>query len=55
MEDMRQQQFPWGAPGASRDAHEVVLDRETTEMAIMLMARALIAVVRAVEETDDER
>jgi hypothetical protein len=52
---MRQQQFPWVAPRASRDAHEVVLDRETTEIAIALMARALIAVVRAVAEVDDER
>ena len=52
---MRQQQFPWAAPHASRDAHEVVLDPATTAAAIALLARALIAVVRAVEETDDER
>jgi len=43
------------APGARCDAQEVVLDPETTAAAIVLLARALIAVVRAVEETDHER
>ena len=55
MEDVKQHRFPWPVPGESRDPHEVVLDPETTEIAIALMARALIAVVRAVEETADDR
>lgn len=55
MEDMKQRQFPWAAPGESRNATEVVLDPATTAAAIALLARALIAVVHAVEETDDER
>lgn len=55
MEDMKQQPFPWAAPGARCAAQEVVLDPETTAAAIVLLARALIAVVRAVEETDHER
>jgi hypothetical protein len=33
----------------------VALERETAQTMIALMARALIAVVRAIEEADDER
>ncbi len=52
---MRQREFPWAAPGVRRDAPEVVLDPATTTAAIGLLARALLAVVRAVAETDHER
>ena len=55
MEEVKQRQFPWAAPAESRDANEVGLDPETTAAAIALLARALIAVVRAVQEVDDER
>lgn len=55
MEDVTQYRFPWAAPGETHDPHEVVLDPETAAAAIALMARALIAVVRAVEEVDDKR
>lgn len=55
MEDVKQRRFPWAAPGETRDADEVGLDSETTAAAIALLARALIAVVGAVQEADDER
>jgi hypothetical protein len=56
VEDRHQHRFPWGALDNSReDAPEVVLDRETTAAAIALLGRALLAVVRAREETADER
>lgn len=56
MEDRHQHRFPWGALEDSReDAPEVVLDRATTVAAIALLTRALLAVVRAREETADER
>ena len=53
MEDVKQHRFPWAAPGER--PHEVVLDPETTEIVIALLARALIAVVREVEASADER
>ena len=55
MEEDKQRRFPWAARGETRNSTEVVLDPETTAAAIALMARALIAVVRAVEEADDDR
>lgn len=55
MEDVKQRRFPWAAPRETRDAPEVVLEPETTVAAIALLARALLAVVRAVEEAGDER
>jgi len=55
VEDMKQQPFPWAAPGACCDAQEVVLDPATTQSVIGLLACALIAVVHAGEETDNER
>jgi hypothetical protein len=55
MEDVRQQGFPWAAPGEGRDPREVVLDAETTTRAIALLARAMRAVVGAVEEAPDDR
>jgi hypothetical protein len=54
VEDVTQYRFPWAVP-ETRDPHEVVLDPETAEIVIALMTRAVIAVVRAVEEVDDER
>lgn len=54
MEDVKQCRFPWPAPKTG-DATAVVLDPETTAAAIALLARALLAVVRAVAEADDER
>jgi len=53
--DVKQYRFPWVVPGETRDPHEVVLDPETTEIVIAVMARALVAVVRAAEEVKDER
>jgi hypothetical protein len=53
VEDVKQQRFPWAA--GNRDRQEIVLDPETTERVIALLARALVAVVRAGEETADER
>ena len=55
MEDVKQCRFPWAAPGERRAAPAVVLDPETTAAAIALLARALIAVVRTVQEADDAR
>jgi len=55
VEDIKQHRFPWAALGDRRDPPEVVLDPATTQSVIGLLACALIAVVRAGEETDDER
>jgi hypothetical protein len=55
VEDVRQQGFPWAAPREGRDPLEVVLDAETTARAIALLAGAMRAVVRAVEEAPDDR
>ena len=55
MDQMKQGQFEWAAPRAPHDPNPVVLDREATEGVIALMARAVIAVGRAVHEADDER
>ena len=55
MEQVKQRRFEWAAPSETRDPKQVVLDRETTVVAIALMARALIAVMHAVHEADDER
>lgn len=54
---MEQVRFEWTEQttrGATAPS-EVELDRETIEAVIDLMARALIAVVRAAEEAADER
>ena len=51
----KQHRFPCAAPGERRDPLEVALDPETTERAIALLARAVLAVVRAVAEAPDER
>jgi hypothetical protein len=52
---VEQKYFEWADPIDRADRVEVVLDRETTKLVIELMARALIAVVRAAEEADDDR
>jgi len=51
---MEQIPFKWADPIVVPDASEVSLDPATAEAAVALMARALIVVVRAVKETDDE-
>jgi hypothetical protein len=55
MEERKQQQFPWAAPDGRPTATDVVLDPATTAAAIALLARALIAIIRAVQEIDHER
>jgi hypothetical protein len=52
---VKQLHFEWAAPSVTGDPNQVVIDLETTEVVIALIARALIAVVRAVQEADDER
>jgi hypothetical protein len=47
--------FAWAGPSEPPDLDQIVIDPETTAVTIALMARALIAVVRAVAEADDER
>jgi hypothetical protein len=55
VEDVKQHRFPWAVGREHHDRPEVVLDPETTESVIALLARALVAVVRAVEESPDDR
>ena len=55
MEHVKQRRFELSAPSGTRDPNTVVIDPETTAVAIALMARALIAVTHAVHEADDER
>jgi hypothetical protein len=55
VEKVEQRRFEWVQPSETRGPNGVVVDAETTEVAIELMARALISVVRAVEEAGDER
>lgn len=52
---MEQLPFEWADPTVVRETSEVSLDPATADAAVALMARALVVVVRAVEETDDER
>ena len=51
---MRQIPFQWAAPTAL-ERGAVVEAPETTEALVVLMARALIAVVRAAKEAADDR
>jgi len=51
---MKQITFEW-VEQAEPQAGEVELEPETTEAVVVLMARALIVVVRAAEEDFDER
>lgn len=52
---MKQVTFEW-AEKKAEEVSEVAFDRETTTEILVLMARALVAVVRAAEEeVDDER
>lgn len=52
---MEQMRLEWEEPTGQGDPIEVVLDPETTEAIVALMARALIIVVCAAEEATDER
>lgn len=47
--------LPWAEESEIGRSNQVGLDLETSEAVIELMARALIAVVRAVQESADER
>ncbi len=51
----RQIPFQWAAPTALERGAMVVVAPETTEALVVLMARAMIAVVRAAKEAADER
>ena len=52
---MRQIRFEWAEQVHRTEPVGVELPQETTEVVIALMARSLIAVVRATEEPADER
>ena len=52
---MHQRRFDWAEQIHRTEPACVELPRETTEVVIALMARALAAVVRATEEAADER
>lgn len=52
---MKQTRFEWQGERELAEPIDVVLDPETTEELIVLMASAMIAVVRAVEEDAHER
>ena len=51
---VRQILFQWAVPTAL-ERSTVVMAPETTEALVVLMARAMIALVRAVKEAADER
>jgi hypothetical protein len=51
----QQRRFEWTEPTERREPSVVALDREATDVALALMARALIVVVRGPGESDDER
>jgi hypothetical protein len=50
---MKQICVEWGE--SVDNPNEIDLDPETTESFVALMAQAMVAVVRAIEEVDDER
>ena len=52
---MKQIPFQWAAPTALERGPVVVVAPERTEALVVLMARAMIAVVRAAKEAADER
>ncbi len=54
MEDVKQGRCPWAGSDAPREP-AVVLPPETTAQLIALLARALLAVVRAAAEAGDDR
>jgi hypothetical protein len=47
--------FEWEPPREASELSEVELDAETAEAVVALMVNALIALVRAAEESVDER
>lgn len=52
---MRQIRFEWPEQVRRSEPSGIELGPETTEAVIALMARSLIAIVRATEESADER
>jgi hypothetical protein len=52
---VEQTHFEWAEPIERSEPSEVVLEPETVEALIPMMARALIAVVRPAEEATDDR
>ena len=52
---MNQMRLPWAEQSELGKSNQVGLDLETSEVVIGLMAQALIAVVRAAQESTDER
>lgn len=52
---MKQTRFEWAEQSKAFEPTEIAFDPETIELVIVLMANALIAVVHATQEADDER
>jgi len=52
---VKQTRFEWQCERELAEPTDVVLDPETAEELVVLMASAMIAVVRAVEEDVNER
>ena len=52
---MKQTRFEWTEQSTATTPPEVTLTPETVDLVIVLMAHALIAVVRATPELSDER
>ncbi len=52
---MEQMRLQWAEQSELGTSNQVELDPETSEAVIALMARALIVVVRAAQESADER
>ena len=52
---MEQKHFEWVEQNESGEQNKVALEPETMKTVIALMARVLIAVVRAGEEATDDR
>jgi hypothetical protein len=52
---VEQKHFEWVEQNERSEQNKVALELETTKTVITLMARVLIAVVRAAEEASDDR
>jgi hypothetical protein len=52
---VEQKHFEWAEQTERGESDKIALEPETMETVITLMARALIAVVRAAEEATDDR
>ena len=55
MAQTKQFYFEWGAPSVTGGSSQMQLDPDTAEVVIALVTRALVAVVRAAQEIDDEQ